>query len=67
MKIEKGKEGLWGESYNTFLMLDICHGYNNYAGKKRFCWGMEKEKKVCAESYTTPFKVLLNFNVGLKI
>jgi hypothetical protein len=51
MKIEKGKEGLWGKA----------------AGKKRLCWGMEKEKKVCAESYTTPFKVLLNFNGGLKI
>jgi hypothetical protein len=35
--------------------------------KQRLCGGMEKEKKVSGESYTTPFKVLLNFNGGLKI
>jgi len=35
--------------------------------EKRFCVGLEKEKKGCGESYTTPFKVLLNFNGGLKI
>jgi hypothetical protein len=68
--VEKKKQGSVGGSDNTFLTLDIRNRYNiiiTMQEEKRFCVGLEKEKKGCGESYTTPFKVLLNFNGGLKI
>jgi len=51
--VEKKKQGSVGGSDNTFLTLDIRNRYNiiiTMQEEKRFCVGMEKEKKAVGKA-----------------